>query len=370
MPILDITTDVTGLVGVIPNVIYIETNDTVATVTTVGYLNNIVEQRGHIFSNQQMALVYTTDALCDWYQVTITGVNASLVLNVSPGDVLLPVHVGNIAVFTNVAGQIGDPVGTTAIHDGNIQAGLSGTAGALISFPPTAANGFLELLAVNAGGAFNTTISNAATTQSTVVSIPNSGAATANFIISALAAAGTQHITSGSLEVDAGNVIAGSSGAAGTLISFPTTAANGSFIIAAVANAGNHTSTLSSVTAIAQNTVYTLPDPANAVARVLVGATATPFTANHIMVASGTGGLVADAGYQMKTVAAAVVAGGAAAQIVVDAFVTAASNIVANWNTQTIPASILTVTPGVGQFTVTSTVDPGASTLNYIVTKV
>ncbi len=284
MGIKQITTDVTGLTGVIPNVIYIETNDTVATVSTAGYLNDIVAQQGHIFNNKQMALVYTTDAGCDWYQVTIAGVNASLVLNVSPGDVLLPVLANHLAVFTNVAGQIGDPAGT-AIHGGSIQAGVAGTLGSFISYG-AASGGALDFKTetyLTSGANFGLTITNVAMGQATTV---------------------------------------------------------------------------------------TLPDPGNANGRYLVGATATPFTNNHMMVASGTGGLVADAGYQMKTVAAAVVAGGAAAQVVNDAFVTAASNIVACWNTSTNAVSIQKVTPGVGSFTVLSSGDPGASTLNYIVTKV
>ena len=281
MPIKQITTDVTGLIGVLPRIVYINTTDTVATITTVGYLNHAVDN-GATFSNHDMALVYSTDAGPDWYEVRIVGANTSLVASVNPGSVLLPVTVGHIATFTNVAGQIGD-TNTPAVHLGNIQAGDNGFAGTFVAYPVTANQGTLIVSATNAGGAFNTTITNRARAQSTVMSFADVVSATGSF---------------------------------------------------------------------------------------LVAATATPFTNNHLAVASGTGGLMADAGYQMKTVAGAVVAGGAAAQVVVDAFVTAASNIVASWNTQTVPAAILTVTPGIGQFTVTSTVDPGASTLNYIVTKV
>lgn len=78
MAIKNITTSTTGLVGVIPSAIYIETDNTIAQVTTVGYLNSEVQSQGQIFSNQQIALVFTTDGGADWYQLVISGGNTSL----------------------------------------------------------------------------------------------------------------------------------------------------------------------------------------------------------------------------------------------------------------------------------------------------
>jgi hypothetical protein len=77
MPILNITTDSPGLVGVNPKIIYIETSDDNAAITTAGYLNKAVSQ-GNTFSNQDLALVYGTDVVnsgpgANWYQVEITG---------------------------------------------------------------------------------------------------------------------------------------------------------------------------------------------------------------------------------------------------------------------------------------------------------
>lgn len=66
---------------------------------------------------------------------------------------------------------------------GNIAAGSSGDAGSLVSYPATAANGTLVVQALNAGGAYDTTIRNSAMGQSSVVSIPDPGAATANFLL-------------------------------------------------------------------------------------------------------------------------------------------------------------------------------------------
>ncbi len=90
----------------------------------------------------------------------------------------------HIAKFVDTTGTVDDTAGA-AINSGNIQAGLSGTAGTLGSFPSAATSGELLVAAVtNSSGNFNTTVSNAAAVgQSQVVSIPDSGAATANFLL-------------------------------------------------------------------------------------------------------------------------------------------------------------------------------------------
>jgi hypothetical protein len=169
------------------------------------------------------------------------------------------VVVNHIAKFVDTSGTVDDTAGA-AINSGDIQAGLSGTAGNLISFPTTAANGSLILSALNAGGAFNTTIRNSVMGQSTVYSLPDIGAAT------------------GGIPVSTGAI-------------------------------------------------------------------------------------------RMKMVADAVVAGGAATVTVTDAFCTAASVVLAFYQTQTNPAVVQTIVPGAGSFDVISDVDPGASTINYLILK-
>lgn len=69
--------------------------------------------------------------------------------------------------------------------------------------------------------------------------------------------------------ITAGNVIAGQSGKAGYLASFPATAAKGSFRIVAVANTGNTITTLSN-SAMGQASVISIPDPGAATANVLL----------------------------------------------------------------------------------------------------
>lgn len=58
MAILSINTYPTGLVDVNPTIVYINTNDTIATVTAAGYLNKAVQQ-GFVFNEYMKALVAT-----------------------------------------------------------------------------------------------------------------------------------------------------------------------------------------------------------------------------------------------------------------------------------------------------------------------
>jgi len=95
------------------------------------------------------------------------------------------VVVNHIAKFVDTAGTVDDTAGA-AINSGNIQAGLSGTAGTLISFPAVAANGSFIWAAVGNAGNFNATVSPKSTLgQATVYTIPDPGAATANFVLDA-----------------------------------------------------------------------------------------------------------------------------------------------------------------------------------------
>lgn len=207
-------TQPTGLQSVNPSVIYILTTDTYATVTATGYLT-LSQQQGNTYSDSQMALVYTTDDGPVWLKVKIT-YSGSTVLNTVvslvapsvPGSVVLPTIANHFIASLDTAGTLGNLTGTM-IQSGSLQAGLSGTAG--------------------------------------------------------------------------------------TLISYPATAARGSLIVSATANAGNTNVTLTNA-AMGQASVVTIPDPANAAGRLLIGAGATPFVSGNFPVASGTLGLMVDSG--------------------------------------------------------------------------
>ena len=407
MPILNFNVNQVGQAGVFPAIIYILTNDTLAEVTATGYLDGIVSG-GTPLSEADIACVTTktspnaASTQVGWFGVIKSGENWSLTATTSAGGVILPTIANHIATYTNALGNLSEDA-ATAINGGNIQAGLSGTAGYLASFPATAARGSLYLVGANSAGDTVTTITNASQAAARTYTIPDGGQAASSFLLTDNAttqtiATGSLALTLGNITVAAGNItatlgniaatagsvtagttvtagtsvsatttvtagtgvtattgnisatqgnlVAGSSGHPGTLTSFPGTAANGSLIIAGVNAGGAFNTTISNGT-MGQSTVYTMGD-----------------------IGAATGGIVvATSAIRMKSVAGAAVAGGAAAQTITDAFCTSTSNVVGNWNTQANAASVLKIVPGNGSFVVTSSADPGASTFNYIITK-
>lgn len=90
-----------------------------------------------------------------------------------------PVTLGQNLAVTGT-GVFSGALSSTA---GNITSGSSGDAGSFISFPATATNGTFIFEALNAGGAFNTTLRNSTMGQSSVLSFPDPGAATANVLL-------------------------------------------------------------------------------------------------------------------------------------------------------------------------------------------
>jgi hypothetical protein len=174
--------------GSLPSLKFMISTDAIGTVTAAGYLNSANVDAAAPISNTDviMALysynLQSTVGTFGIFTVTITNGVIQLVSWANPGDVLLPVSTNHIAQFNGTSGQIYDG-SATAIHGGSIQAGLSGTAGTLISYPGTASKGSLIVAGVANTGNTNTTISNAAMGQASVVSIPDPGGATADFVL-------------------------------------------------------------------------------------------------------------------------------------------------------------------------------------------
>lgn len=356
MPILNFNLNNVGQTGVNPSFIYIETNDTQTEVLATGYLNGIQSQTGLL--NESMLAIVTTKtspsaASIDvgTYELAFSSGNWSLSTTDSPGSVILPTIANYFATYADANGVLTKNA-ATAINGGNIQAGLSGTAGYLASFPSTASKGSLRVTAVANTGNTVTTISNAAMGQATVVSIPDPGAATANFLLSAIS--GTQHITSGSLEVDAGNIIAGSSGSSGGLVSYSATAARGYLQIYATANAGD---TITSVTnaSMGQASIISIPDPGAATANFIISALSGAGI-QHIT----TGSLEVDAGN--------ILAGSSGAAGYMASFpATAARGSLRLTAIENTGDTVTTISnAAMGQASVVSIPDPGAATANFI----
>ncbi len=182
MAVLSWTTDVTGFEGIIPALLYINTNDTFATITTPGYLNPSVES-GMEFTNEAMALVMSTTGPL-WLQTSLIGTSHSLVSPANSTNVVLPTTLNHIATYTNTTGTLSEDA-ATAINAGNIQAGLSGTAGAFISYPAGAGLGTFQFLAANSAGAFNTVVTNASQAGNRTYTVPDGGLAAAQFLLNA-----------------------------------------------------------------------------------------------------------------------------------------------------------------------------------------
>lgn len=109
--------------------------------------------------------------------------NALAVFSDTAGNIKAASTTTTLGQSLSVTGSVTASTSITATG-GDITSGSSGNAGNFISFPATAANGTLIVEALNAGGAFNTTIRNSTMGQSSVISIPDPGAATANFLLS------------------------------------------------------------------------------------------------------------------------------------------------------------------------------------------
>ena len=367
MGILNIQVSQAGLVGTLPTPIYINTNDTYATVTATGYLNG-AHQLGQAFSDEQMALVYTSNEGPVWLKVVVSGTDYSLVQISSPGDVTLPTIANHLMISSDTAGTLANKTGV-AINAGGLQAGLDATAGVLTSFPATTISGVLVVAAAdNATGDFDTTISNAtAVGQSQVISIPDAGAATAKFILSA-STASSQTITSG-LIVSGGNVqtnggdnfLAGADASAGAFFSFPATTASGTLALAAADNAtGDFDTTISNGTAIAQDQVISIPDAGAATANFALAPGA--LVSGNVVTASGTAGLIQDGGFAVLANTTAAYAGGATSNAFTATGIGATSIVTAVILTSSNDVSITKAVPTADTLTVRFSADPGAST--------
>lgn len=183
MSILNIKQDIIGQSGVEPSYTLIETNDTLATVTTAGYLNDAKYKMGYIFSDKQSALVSTSDVGAVWLEISISGSTYSLVQ--SSGEVTLPVEDNYIASFDGTSGKIQQTT-DTILHNGDVQFGKSGSEGKVVVYPATASSGFVRLKATdNSAGNFHSIITNGNVGQNTTYVMADPGVASGGISVNA-----------------------------------------------------------------------------------------------------------------------------------------------------------------------------------------
>lgn len=383
----------------LPTFILIETNNTLAQVLTTGFLTESKQAFGFAYTNQQVALVYTTDSGSVWLQVQVTGTapayvyslvgttNVSTIFEAAVGSAAAPSYtfVGrtNTGMYSSAANTLDFSTdGTRQVEVGgaivavnylqlkgsvasspvviasngtdsavNIQLFPKGTSSGQVVFPV----GALATPAITILGDLTTGIYsggshalNFATNGQLSFQIANT-ASTVNYLIASgnatnaanAALQPTLNATGTDTNIDVGAVGKGTGGFA---VLPSTTAAAGNLKL--WNGAGNFFGKLV-FAALGQSTTLTMND-----------------------IGAATGGIpVATTSFIMKSVAQAAVAGGNAAQTVTDTFCTTGSNVIGNWNDTTNAVTIQKIAAGNGSFVVTSSGDPGSSHLNYIITK-
>jgi hypothetical protein len=333
--------------------VFINTTDSLATVTAAGYLTDAVKE--------QLISIHVPTATSPGGTIAfVTTTNGAAVLSVSVTGVA-PNLVYTLVEPTFAGG---------AIFAGNVQAGLSGTAGRFISYPAGAGLGTLQFAAANSAGNFNTIITNASQAAARTYTIPDAGASS-NFLMTNNA--GTQTIATGNLALTVGTLVLGSSGHASSLRIFPGTAANGSLFFVPVNNAGNFVTTISSAAGLAQSTVYTIPNSGAASTNFVVDAGTTTMAAgSKIILDKGTGVCVANAVTINKnsgvfTTEALTTAGGASQAIALtNSVITTASVLVCQWNGGSNTTANITIVavPAAGGATITIVNNTAATALN------
>lgn len=181
-----------GQVGVLGAIKYMVTTDSLATVTTAGYLNAIDLAVNPLLSSDILGITYlyntnTNSGTFALFTVSISNGVITLATVVSAGDVLLPVVSGNFANFNGTSGQIKDSgySPTNAAKTKVVMLNATPTINHLAAF--TAADG-----TIGDGGVAGTAAAKAASNAalSTVASTAGSGF-TIGDVITAADAAGT-----------------------------------------------------------------------------------------------------------------------------------------------------------------------------------
>jgi hypothetical protein len=165
-------------------------SDNLSTVTTAGYLNAASATGAIPLSNADVLMALysfsqqTQSGTFGIFTVSISNTNGQITLTswANPGDAVLPTTANAIAHFTNTTGTISSAA-ANVFNLGNIAAGQSGTAGTVASFPGTASKGSLIWSATANTGNTNTTVTNAAMGQASVLTIPDPAGATANIVV-------------------------------------------------------------------------------------------------------------------------------------------------------------------------------------------
>lgn len=163
--------------------------------------------------------------------------------------------------------------------------GPASTANALAVFSDTAGN--IKAASTSSTLGQSLAVTGALSATTTMTAGTGLTVTTGNLAVSAgtitssgnIAATAGTITASGAITSTAGNITSGSSGDAGTFISFPATAANGTLILAATNAGGAFNTTVTNAASVGQSQVISIPDCGTTAANFLLtagtGATAT-----------------------------------------------------------------------------------------------
>jgi hypothetical protein len=106
MSILSITTDFSGQVGVSPRLPRITCDDDLATVTSLNYLQGVMNQGYPFYPTDMVAITYSGGF--GFFQPEFSSSGITLVASPDAGGVILPVVVNNVATFADTSGTLHD----------------------------------------------------------------------------------------------------------------------------------------------------------------------------------------------------------------------------------------------------------------------
>jgi len=223
------------------------------------------------------------------------GTNAVLFTSTGATDVTLPTT-GTLTTLATVVAATNEWAAGQTFITTPVSVGKDASANSIRVYPATTGKGYLELSAINGGGAFNTVLTNSAVGQTTTYTLPDPSVATGQVVVAAgankviLTTTGATALTvptTGTLTTLAtvvaatnewaqpqtflGDLSVGKDADAAIISIFPATTANGYFKLTATNNASNKYLALTN-SAVAQDTTVTVPDPGAATANVVLDA--------------------------------------------------------------------------------------------------